>query len=84
MTAKELIKHLQTLSPDTRICVKGYEGGLDYVSLIRESKILTNKNSEWYYGNHEEQLNIDLHCGHCVCIYCYPRVFEESCPICRL
>jgi tetratricopeptide (TPR) repeat protein len=33
---------------------------------------------------YEEQLNIDLHCGHCVCIYCYPRVFEESCPICRL
>ena len=33
---------------------------------------------------YEEQLNIDLHCGHCVCIYCYPKVFEESCPICRL
>ena len=33
---------------------------------------------------YEEQLNINLNCGHCVCIYCYPRVFEESCPICRL
>jgi hypothetical protein len=33
---------------------------------------------------YEEQLNIDLHCGHCVCIYCYPKVFEETCPICRL
>jgi tetratricopeptide (TPR) repeat protein len=33
---------------------------------------------------YETLLNIDLHCGHCVCIYCYPKVFEESCPICRL
>lgn len=33
---------------------------------------------------YEEQLNIDLHCGHCVCIYCYPKVFEACCPICRL
>ena len=33
---------------------------------------------------YEEQLNIDLHCGHCVCIYCYPKVFEDTCPICRL
>ena len=33
---------------------------------------------------YETQLNIDLHCGHCVCIYCYPKVFEDACPICRL
>ena len=51
MTAKELIEHLQTLSPDTRICVKGYEDGVDYVSLIRKAKILKDRNSEWYYGN---------------------------------
>ena len=49
MTAKELIEHLQTLSPDTRICVKGYEDGVDYVSLIRKAKILKDRNSEWYY-----------------------------------
>jgi len=59
MTAKELIKHLKELPPETHICVKGYEGGLDYVSLMREAKILLNKNPEWYYGNHEEQLNVD-------------------------
>lgn len=59
MTAKELIEHLQTLSPDTRICVKGYEDGVDYVSLIRKAKILKDKNSEWYYGNHQEVLDFD-------------------------
>ena len=59
MTAKELINHLKELTPETHICVKGYEGGLDYVSLMREAKILLNKNPEWYYDNHEEQLNVD-------------------------
>ena len=59
MTAKELIEHLQTLSPDTRICIKGYEDGVDYVSLLRKAKILKDRNSEWYYGSHQEVLDID-------------------------
>jgi hypothetical protein len=59
MTAKELIEHLQTLSPDTRICVKGYEDGVNYVDVIRKAKILKDRNSEWYYGNHQEVLDID-------------------------
>lgn len=32
----------------------------------------------------EEHLNIDLHCGHCVCIYCYQRLYNKKCPLCRL
>jgi hypothetical protein len=59
MTAKELINHLKTLSPDTRICVNGYEDGVNYVKLIREAKILKDANSEWYYGNHQEVLDDD-------------------------
>ena len=59
MTAKELINHLKTLPPDTRICVKGYEDGINYVDLIRQAKILKDKNSEWYYGIHEEVLDFD-------------------------
>jgi hypothetical protein len=59
MTAKELINHLKNLPPETHICLKGYEGGIDYVDLLREVKILHNRNSEWYYGNHEEVLDVD-------------------------
>ncbi len=59
MTAKELIDHLKTLSPDTNICIKGYEDGLDYVSLLRKAKILKDANSEWYYGSHQEVLDFD-------------------------
>ena len=59
MTAKELINHLKQLPPETHICVKGYEGGVNYIDLLREAKILHNVNSEWYYGNHEEVLDAD-------------------------
>ena len=31
----------------------------------------------------EDKLNIDLHCGHEVCIDCYKRVYEGDCPFCR-
>ena len=59
MTAKELINHLKTLPPKAHICVKGYEGGVDYVSIIRKTKISKIKNKQWYYGDYEEQLDFD-------------------------
>ena len=59
MTAKELINNLKDLPPETRICARGYEGGIDYVEILREVKILHNVNKEWYYGNHEELLDFD-------------------------
>jgi hypothetical protein len=59
MTAKELIDNLKDLPPETRICVRGYEGGIDYAQILRQVKILHNANKEWYYGNHEELLDFD-------------------------
>ena len=54
------------------------------VSFPLYSSLKQKSESENLTFNYEEQLNIDLHCGHCVCIYCYPKVFEACCPICRL
>jgi tetratricopeptide (TPR) repeat protein len=31
----------------------------------------------------ETKLNIDLHCGHEVCIDCYKQVYLKKCPFCR-
>ena len=59
MTAKELINHLKTLPPETRIAVKGYEGGFDYAQVLREVKIIKKANTEWYYGDLEEVLDAD-------------------------
>lgn len=33
---------------------------------------------------YDEKLNIDLHCGHCVCTDCYVRLYTKSCPFCRI
>ena len=33
---------------------------------------------------YDEKLNINLNCGHCVCIDCYQRVYDKSCPFCRM
>ena len=59
MTAKELINHLKDLPPEIRICVKGYEGGINYAEILRETKILRDTNKKWYYGRHEELLDFD-------------------------
>jgi hypothetical protein len=54
MTIKELIEHLQTLDPDLRVFIKGYEGGVDDKTSIPEPvDIILNVHSEWYYGEHE-------------------------------
>ena len=33
---------------------------------------------------YETKLNINLFCGHCFCITCYPKIYKKPCPICRL
>lgn len=33
---------------------------------------------------YENKLHIDIYCGHCVCIDCYPQIFDKSCPFCRI
>jgi hypothetical protein len=33
---------------------------------------------------YEERLNINLFCGHCVCIECYKKVYNKPCPFCRI
>ena len=32
---------------------------------------------------YETKLNIDLNCGHCCCIDCYPKLYSNPCPYCR-
>lgn len=32
---------------------------------------------------YETKLNIDLNCGHCCCLDCYPKLYSKPCPYCR-
>ena len=33
---------------------------------------------------YETKLHINIYCGHCFCIDCYPSLFDKSCPLCRI
>jgi hypothetical protein len=52
-TAKELIEVLSTFPPDTRIVVRGYEGGVNDVVECCSRKIALNANGSPWYGSHE-------------------------------
>ena len=33
---------------------------------------------------YETKLHINIYCGHCFCVDCYPSLFDKACPLCRL
>jgi hypothetical protein len=53
MTASELIKELQTLAPDTRIVVRGYEDGYNDILELKPVKIKPKPDTRWYDGEFE-------------------------------
>ena len=54
MTIAELIEQLQKYPQDTRVVVRGYEGGVDDVDEVELTEIYLNYNSVRYYGKHEK------------------------------
>ena len=59
MTAQELIQHLQTLPPTTKILVRGYEDGYNDILKLNEVKIKPNPNAYWYDGEYENNTDAD-------------------------
>lgn len=69
MTAEQLIKELQGLSPDTKIVVEGYEGGYNDISSLKEISITPDKFSEWWDGMYDD----DSLGSPAICIYGYNK-----------
>ena len=60
MTVKELIEQLQTLDPNLRVFVSGYEGGYDDAAIPNNiMDIALDYHDEWYYGKHEDANVVD-------------------------
>ena len=60
MTVKELIEKLQTLDPNLRVFVSGYEGGYDDAAIPNNiMDIALDYHDEWYYGKHEDANMVD-------------------------
>lgn len=54
MTIAELIKELEKYPQDTRVVVRGYEGGVNDVDTIEETEIYLNYRTVRWCGKHEE------------------------------
>ena len=54
MTIAELVEALQEFNPQTRVVVKGYEGGYDDIDVSDITPIFLNVHREWYYGKHDD------------------------------
>ena len=59
MTAQELIIHLQTLPPETKVVVRGYEDGYNDILKLRSLRIKPNGNSNWYDGEYIDSVDFD-------------------------
>ena len=59
MTAQELIVQLQSLAPDTKIVVRGYEDGYNDILRLKAVKLKAKINSEWYEGEYVENHDPD-------------------------
>jgi hypothetical protein len=59
MTAQELIIHLKTLPPETKVVVRGYEDGYNDILKVRTVKIKPNVNSHWYDGEYDDNEDSD-------------------------
>ncbi|OFX41935.1 MAG: hypothetical protein A2X08_01875 [Bacteroidetes bacterium GWA2_32_17] len=59
MTANELIQHLLTLPPDTKIVIRGYEDGYNDILKLKPVKIKTKADADWYYGEYQDSTEAD-------------------------
>lgn len=59
MTAQELIQHLQTLPPNTKVVVRGYEDGYNDILKLKEVKIKPKTDAYWYDGEYEDSTETD-------------------------
>ena len=59
MIVKELIEYLQTVDPELKVFIKGYEAGYNDVNTFNHEELVLNVNNIWYYGKHELLKNIE-------------------------
>ena len=54
MTAQELITQLQTLPPDTKVVIRGYEDGYNDILGLKKVKIRHKVDAYWFDGEFED------------------------------
>jgi len=79
------IQNFESLTPNIQKCLrflKTYPAVMIYETKLRLFQRLNNMADCGICM--ETKINIDLYCGHEVCLDCYKMVFENNCPFCRI
>tara|TARA_Y100001963_G_scaffold142128_1_gene211231 strand:+ start:346 stop:666 length:321 start_codon:yes stop_codon:yes gene_type:complete len=53
VTVNQLIERLQEMPQDNIVVIRGYEGGVDEVTVLEDVRVELDVNAEWNYGSHE-------------------------------
>ena len=59
MTVEELIQHLQSLPPNAKVVVRGYEDGYNDILQIKSVRIKQNPNAYTWDGEYEDNTDAD-------------------------
>jgi hypothetical protein len=54
MTVLELIQQLQTLPPEAKVVVRGYEEGYNDILQLKQVSVMPKVNAFWWDGEYEE------------------------------
>jgi hypothetical protein len=52
MRVRDLIALLEKFPPDTRVLTRGYEGGMDGVTVVKLVETAHSPDESWYYGDY--------------------------------
>lgn len=53
MIVKELIEYLQTVDPELKVFIRGYEAGYNDVNNFQHEDLVLDVCNIWYYGKHD-------------------------------
>lgn len=59
MTVAELIQQLQTLPPETKVVIRGYEDGYNDILQLKRVKIKPKVDAYWFDGEFEDSKDTD-------------------------
>jgi hypothetical protein len=59
MTVAELIQQLQTLPPETKVVIRGYEDGYNDILQLKTVKIKPKVDAYWFDGEYEDSTDAD-------------------------
>jgi tetratricopeptide (TPR) repeat protein len=82
---KKILDNNEIKTPDILERIYKINSNPEIMIFENKKKLFTRLNNIIECGIcYETNVNIDLYCGHLCCIDCYPKLYKNCCPFCRL